>query len=255
MDVFMSMLARSVSDQVISFHQAYDVAESDFQLEIVFNPNFSFDDFKEAALFMEEKRAKYGYVKVKVVFNKHARIYYRKKYREVKEVDLEFFVGGKSEELCYTTTGRSGYYVYNHMDWQSVERMILIHKNHPDKKREQEVHKDKLFKRILNARFDEQTWSNLKKEDFSETKHPFYYIDKVFDPWEMEQIKKAFEEKASFRITKRASSPRGRDFRAEGKMCDDGIYRAWFSSEYAGCANGDYYLLLNPRVAVFYERD
>lgn len=252
----MSMLARTVSNpEVITFHQAYDLVKSDFQLEIIFHPNFSFEDFKEAALFIEEKRAQYGYVKVKVIFKKHARIYYRRKYQHVKEIDLVFFMGSNSNELCYTPTGRTGYYVYNHMDWQSVEKMILVHRDHPDRKREWENQKDKLFKRISKARYDEQTWSNLKKEDFSESKHPFYYIDKVFSPWEMEQIKRAFEEKVSFCITKRAYSSRGRDFRAEGKMCDDGIYRAWFSSEYAGCANGDYYLLLNPRVAVFYEKD
>lgn len=31
--------------------------------------------------------------------------------------------------------------------------------------------------------------------------------------------------------------------------------RAWYSSEYAGCANGDYYILLSPTHALFCERD
>jgi len=36
---------------------------------------------------------------------------------------------------------------------------------------------------------------------------------------------------------------------------EDGNLKAYYSSEYAGCGNGDYYLLLNPNTAVFCETD
>lgn len=35
----------------------------------------------------------------------------------------------------------------------------------------------------------------------------------------------------------------------------DGLLRAWFSSEFKGYGNGDYYLLINPTTAIFCERD
>ena len=39
------------------------------------------------------------------------------------------------------------------------------------------------------------------------------------------------------------------------KIGKDGVFRAWFSSEYKGCGNGDYYLLINPTQAIFVEKD
>jgi hypothetical protein len=38
-------------------------------------------------------------------------------------------------------------------------------------------------------------------------------------------------------------------------MCEDGVFRAWYSSEYAGCGNGQYYILINPHYASFMEPD
>jgi hypothetical protein len=45
------------------------------------------------------------------------------------------------------------------------------------------------------------------------------------------------------------------DVSVEGKLCDDDIYRAWFSLEFRGCGNGHYYLLVNENQAVFAEDD
>jgi hypothetical protein len=72
---------------------------------------------------------------------------------------------------------------------------------------------------------------------------------------ELSMLKDAFENKTSFNWSRRAKAPQGRDLSIEAKVCDDGVFRAWFSSEFAGCANGDYYLLINPTTAIYYERD
>lgn len=45
------------------------------------------------------------------------------------------------------------------------------------------------------------------------------------------------------------------DVSVSGKMCEDGIYRAWLSLEFRGCGNGHYYLLINENSAVFCEDD
>lgn len=72
---------------------------------------------------------------------------------------------------------------------------------------------------------------------------------------ELAMLKDAFENKTSFNWKRRAKGPQGRDLSIEAKLCDDGVFRAWFSSEFAGCLNGDYYLLINPTTAIYYERD
>lgn len=68
-------------------------------------------------------------------------------------------------------------------------------------------------------------------------------------------LKEAFENKTEFRWSRSASGHQGRDLSIHTKLGEDGVFRAWFSSEYPGCSNGDYYLLLNPTVAIYYERD
>lgn len=45
------------------------------------------------------------------------------------------------------------------------------------------------------------------------------------------------------------------DVSVSGKLCDDGVYRAWLSLEYRGMGNGHYYLLINENTAVFSEDD
>ena len=49
---------------------------------------------------------------------------------------------------------------------------------------------------------------------------------------------------------------RGRyDYRASGKLCDDGVWRAWLSQEYKDLGNGHYYLLISAEKAIFCEDD
>jgi len=70
------------------------------------------------------------------------------------------------------------------------------------------------------------------------------------------KLTEAFEDMKDYRDYRNADGRTGgRDFSLSTKTCDDGIFRAWFSSEYRGCGNGDYYLLLNPKTAIFYEKD
>ena len=49
---------------------------------------------------------------------------------------------------------------------------------------------------------------------------------------------------------------RGRyDYRVSGRLCDDGIWRAWLSLEFKDRGNGHYYLLINAKQAIFCEDD
>jgi len=64
-------------------------------------------------------------------------------------------------------------------------------------------------------------------------------------------IKKHLDKKENFNYAWRSTY----DVSVSGKLCEDGVYRAWFSLEFRGCGNGHYYLLVNENQAVFYEND
>ena len=74
----------------------------------------------------------------------------------------------------------------------------------------------------------------------------------IFPKWVCDGIKDAIENKTNFSYRMNGNR---RDKSVEVRLCEDGILRAWYSSEYAGCGNGAYYLLINPYRAVFCEYD
>lgn len=77
-------------------------------------------------------------------------------------------------------------------------------------------------------------------------------IRRLFQPHIIEQLREAIEQKKDYKYTKHGER---RDYSLSVKNCKDGILRAWFSSEYSGCGNGNYYILINPTTALFVETD
>jgi hypothetical protein len=69
------------------------------------------------------------------------------------------------------------------------------------------------------------------------------------------RLVEAFENKTEYRWSRSGSGNNGRDLSLSTQIGRDGKFRAYFSSEYIGCGNGDYWLLLNPTTAIYYERD
>lgn len=76
-------------------------------------------------------------------------------------------------------------------------------------------------------------------------------VRRTMHDFDIPLIARALAERRDFS----AHASNGRDYSVEVKRQDDGTIKAWYSSEYRGCGNGDYYLLLNPTTAVFCERD
>ena len=126
-------------------------------------------------------------------------------------------------------------------------------------------------KKILN-RLHENLWADIREgmdqtintdtpsSDFKyhfNGKLKFKSMSTVMNKHGLELLKDAIENKKDYKWSNPSSATngRGRDFRIECYTGGDGNYRAWFSSEYQGCLNGDYYLLLSPTTAVFYETD
>jgi hypothetical protein len=120
--------------------------------------------------------------------------------------------------------------------------------------------------RSLANRIYPGVWEDLKtkllanpEEYFQNYGYTVTNISGKFPDYVLADIKTAFEVKSNYTHDTGGNWGRakksGRDLRIECKLGDDGIYRAWFSSEFPGCTNGDYWLLINPTTAIFKERD
>jgi hypothetical protein len=124
--------------------------------------------------------------------------------------------------------------------------------------------------KIILNKIHKNSWDELKedmqsiidgenpKESFDwhfKGKLKFRNVSTLLNEWEKKRLIEAFEEKNEWRWSRNGSGNNGRDLSISTRVCEDGIFRAWFSSEYIGCGNGDYWLLLNPTTAIYYERD
>lgn len=195
--------------------------------------------------------------KWRFVFNKLVRLQSNRRNKSAflkEHIRLIFFSRGG--ELCYTSRGRTGFAFTQ----DQLDNLVAIHPVLPPTT--EEMHK-KI--RQWAGRIHPNAWSDLKSKMLADPQH---YIDNCelvetnicskFDWDDIEKIRQAFENKTTFSVRKDSSSDNeriGRDLKAEGRVCDDGIFRAWFSSEFPGCLNGDYWLLINPTTAIFKERD
>lgn len=81
------------------------------------------------------------------------------------------------------------------------------------------------------------------------TNYPGYAIDHI-----LREIRQAFDNKKDYNWSDQAKSNSGRDLSIRIKAEGESI-KAWYSSEYHNCGNGDYYLLVNPTTAIFCETD
>ena len=83
----------------------------------------------------------------------------------------------------------------------------------------------------------------------------FKNISKLLTSTRRTELQQAFENKTEFRWKRNTYHHRGRDLSISTQLDDNGNLRAYFSSEFMGCGNGDYWLLLNPTTAIYYEAD
>jgi hypothetical protein len=94
------------------------------------------------------------------------------------------------------------------------------------------------------------TENNYKTTTIKSNAPKGYWRDPQYDAC-IENIKKHLDNKETFNYYWQSNY----DVSVSGKLCEDGVYRAWFSLEYRGCGNGHYYLLINENQAIFAEDD
>lgn len=195
---------------------------------------------------------------IRIAFNKPVSLpinrYKRKIFTELK---ARFFVSGPM--VCYTFHKRTGFPLFNYVMADDIVYFEIVSLAKEDKE------KDRIKRALsLSKKIHPNAWSNLKKElqdkplealPDSNLK-PVNILSRIKNRCTADYLKrslaKAFENKEAFRWSQDGIK---RDYSIETKLCPDGIFRAWFSSEYSGCGNGDYYLLINPVQAVFCETD
>ncbi len=185
----------------------------------------------------------YKWQKIKVVFEEEVEV--RKDRRNVKkltEMKVNFFNSNRNF-FCYTFHRASGFPVSS-IPFRLITSLSI------------EVEKTKAedtVAKILNRRHP-NAWTNLdpKSDSLKWQEHKTVSIKSKFPSYVIEELKDAFDNKKDYSHKKYGQK---RDLSVETKLCDDGVFRAWYSSEYAGCGNGSYYLLLNPTTAAFREDD
>jgi len=115
----------------------------------------------------------------------------------------------------------------------------------------------------LLRRIDPRCWDDLRRRSAEQIASefrdsslvPFNFVNRFprhLRPWIKEQVEDAFNHKKDFRYHR---DGKRRDLSIETKLCEDGKFRAWYSSEFHLCANGFYYLVISPSQAIYYERD
>jgi hypothetical protein len=113
----------------------------------------------------------------------------------------------------------------------------------------------------LVAMFHPNAWADVKRDLQNNPERRRYFAGLGLNLLDMrsrfsDQVIKELENAFRNQEDYHAYVPgRRRDIRVETQMGADGIFRAWYSSEYAGCGNGQYYILINPHYASFMERD
>lgn len=199
---------------------------------------------------------------------------------------LRLFIGSHSGMLCYVAKGKQkrGYPLYDLIP--DIESVKVANKKANKTQYEDFISDLKKFKKIYTTKLHKNLWSEIRDcynrldiedfENFVENKglshydlyqklHEYskihdlshlvfenhYKLANVSNPYYSERIKNHLENKEDFHYYWRTSY----DISVSGKLCDDGIYRAWYSAEYKDCGNGHYYLLINENQAVFAEDD
>lgn len=194
--------------------------------------------------------------KIKVTFNNEVRIQHNKRKREFHtEILLSFFIYGENHEnVAYSTriSPRHGYSV----TYDFIKNLKSFQIESPE-----DIKADTIKKTMsLLGKFHNNLWENIKTElskDPSLMDSKYYSnfatinISGKFPDYVIHRLKEAIENKEDYRYKTYGK----RDLSVETKMGEDGVFRAWYSSEYSGCGNGAYYLLLNPTVAGFREDD
>ena len=212
-------------------------------------------ELKEQEYFNSGRYEITFYKPVKMLINRY-------KEKEFTKVKVKLFISTQ-DRLCYSFNKRRGYSFYRHINPIDIKEIRNISEEEKEKKKINRPHKAELLRNKIYPNLwpeiKSKTGEYLAENDFRESNLESVYFLNKFSRYRREQIENelriAFDQKKDYCYNQYTNHHSGRDLKIEVKVKEDGTIRAWFSSEYKDCANGDYFLILNPKVAVFYEKD
>lgn len=223
-------------------------------MKIVFQRSPTLQEIEYAVNKLQDvmkNSSQYPWQKIKVLFNKETEVrvdrFNKKTFKEMKVI---FFTGRHNGSLCYTFHKSSGYYLECSIA-ENIASLSIEAKDVSEKQIIDEVRK-------LGSIIHPNAWDDLKKNiDVSPQEYIYHGLARIniickFPSLVIDNIKSAFENRTPYHYSKNGEK---RDLSVSTSVGDDGIFRAWFSSEFSGCGNGSYYLLLNPTTASFREDD
>ena len=198
--------------------------------------------------------------RIAIEFSKPSKIRVnRGKRKLLDKMEAKFFTSGDNA-FCYTFYHRTGYPL-DYMEYQNICRLSINSRDlFEDRGAKRQIQRVKQILSLGRA-IHPNAWDDLRAKI---TANPHEYlgyglsrvdISKKFPAYVIEQLKKAFETKTDYSYAPPPGYRAQRRFSVSAKLCGDGIFRAWFSSEFRDCGNGTYYLLLNPTTASLAEND
>lgn len=183
--------------------------------------------------------------KVIVRFSEPVEVIKRRKRVQDTEFEMKFFDSVQGS-FCYSFNKRTG------MPLPSYIADKIVYMATKEVKKPEDT-KEKQIKSILNSKH-ENVWNYDDFEDMLRRSYSSLNkrsLTSILPKYVIEEIKSAMDNKKDYRWSQ---SGKKRDYSIQVKY-EDGVGRAWFSSEYSGCGNGDYYILINPTTATLKETD
>ncbi len=249
-----SIAAGTTATSVANPAPAENKQTNPFEVRFEFPPKIN-EAEKAIADLKERVYEKHGYVReFLLTFSQPVTLQKnRRKTVTSNKAKVGIFVSTKGN-FCYTFAKRSGYV----FDATQIGHLRSVVPVLPEDKTAADVKKVLSFANRIHP----NAWAGLKEEIIAD---PESYVKNYgptvtsitgkFPDYVLEGIKEAFRNKTEYKYRSYTNGKSGRDLSVEIKPYDDGSLRAWFTSEFSGCANGDYWLLINPTTAIFKERD
>lgn len=211
----------------------------------IFLSNPTIANIKEAVEELKKAMQEdFPYQKIGVEFSEEVEVRVNQsKVRKLKEMKVNFFESSQGN-FCYTFYARTGHPLYT-IDYKKICSLYIVKPDAADRQKKVE--------RFLK-KFHPNAWDDIKQnpDKIKDSDMETVNIKNKFPPEVIEQLKKAFDQKLDFYYFQPGEK---RDLSVKTKLGEDGIFRAWYSSEFAGYGNGSYYLLINPTTAAFREDD
>lgn len=167
---------------------------------------------------------------------------------------IKFFTTNKNK-LLYSKTKKQG------------ESVLKIIDNLEVIKIERSTDRTQLAEKVINI-LPDGVWSELKEKLKKDPENalpesnlkPIYYACKFPEDGRnilREKLADVFAEFRDFSYEYKSTSGRGngRDLKIMLQLGPDGVYRGWLSSEYPGTNTGDYFIILNEKLAIYNGTD